>query len=385
MLFENFDLSFGVGESLPEWEPTEDELACAVELNLLNSFRSQFRLFRQRFGSFREMLEAPPEMLDFFPSHSLHSKERFLELRKELQVGREYSKIPSGVEVITYFDRRFPASLREIRTPPPVLYVHGNIEFDHSMSISIVGSRTYTDYGRQMAERFAYHLASWGFTIISGGARGIDSFAHKAALDAKGKTIAVFGCGIDFIFPRENKKLFEKMVESGGAVVSEFPVGTVPEKYNFPLRNRLIAALGRGTLVVEAGEQSGALITAELASEMGKDVFAVPGRLTDMRSRGTNLLIRDGAHIVLDPLDIPISFGLVVVKSSNSSGEKAADGLRGDEALVYESVTLEAKTVDTIVQEVGLPASRVLSALLMLQTRGLVRELSGSRFVRPVV
>jgi DNA processing protein len=219
--------------------------------------------------------------------------------------------------------------------------------------------------------------------IISGGARGIDSIAHQSALKAGGRTIAVFGSGIDFIFPAENKKLFESIAESG-AIVTEFPLGTVPEKFNFPMRNRIISGLARGTLVVEAPEKSGALITAELALQGGREVFAVPGRLTDMRSKGANLLIRDGAHPALDPTDIPLRFGLIVVHTDNPDSGKAAAGLEGDEALVYPAVGLEAKNVDDLVREVGLSAPRMLSTLLILQTRGLIRELPGSRFVRPV-
>ncbi len=367
----------------PVWEPTDDEIACALELNTLSTFRTQFRWLRTKFKSFQAILEAPPDELNVIPERSAFLKKRFIEHRAMLTVGTERAKVPSEVDVITYFDSRYPATLKELHTPPPVLFVRGDLNYEFCSSISIVGTRSFTDYGRQMAEHFAYQLAGWGFTIVSGGARGIDSIAHKSALQAAGKTIAVLGCGIDFVFPRENEKLFDEIAEKG-ALVTEFPMGSVPEKFNFPARNRLIASLGRGTLIIEAAEKSGALITADHALQTGREVFAVPGRITDGRSRGTNRLIQDGAHIALDSTDIPIRFGLIVIEGASPDSDKAAEQLTGDEALVYEAVGLEAKDTDDIVREVGIPAQRVLAALLILQTKGLVRELPGSRFVRPV-
>jgi DNA processing protein len=366
-----------------DWESTPDELACALELNTLSTFRTLFRWLRRKFRSFRSMMDARMDDLDVVPESSAYLKERFLEHRLLLTPGMEMSKLPPDVGIITYFDKKYPESLRELYTPPPVLYVRGDIEYNYSQSMSIVGSRTHSDYGRQMTEHFGYQLAGWGFTIISGGARGIDSLAHKAAINAGGRTIAVLGNGIDIIFPKENEKLFGKIIEKG-AIVSEFPIGTVPEKFNFPMRNRLIAALGRGTLIVEAPDISGALITADLALQMGREIFAVPGRITDGRSRGTNKLIQDGAHIALDPSDIALRFGLTVIEGTVPDSGAIAEQLEGDESLVYEVIGLEAKDTDQIVREASLPAPRVLASLLMLRTKGLIRELAGSRFVKPV-
>jgi DNA processing protein len=384
MLPEEFSLYLFPDDPVPiEWEPTEEEIACALELNTLSTFRSQFRHLRTRFHSFVAMLEAPAEKLDSFPEGSGFLRDRYVDQRAGLRVGTERAKVPGNVTIVTYFDSRYPLQLRGIYNPPPVLYVRGDISFDYNMSLAIVGSRAFTDYGRQTAELFAYQLASWGFTIVSGGARGIDSVAHHAVLNARGKTLSVLGSGIDVVFPAENKDLFGRIAESG-AVITEFPMGTIPDKFNFPMRNRIIAALSRGTLVIEAPEKSGALITAELALQCGRDVFAVPGRITDGRSKGTNLLIRDGAHIALDPCDVPLRFGLIVLDGASPGSEKIAAQLEGDEALVYTAVTLEAKPADAIVREVGISAPRVLAALLILLTRGLVKELPGSRFVRPV-
>ena len=366
-----------------DWEPTEDEIACALELNTLNTFRTHFRRLKGEFRSFRSMLEAPEEALREIPGWADAWRKLFMEQRARLTVGNELSRLPGDVRIVTYFDPEFPPALRELYNPPPVLYVRGDLSYDFPASLSMVGSRVYSEYGRRTAEQFAYQLASWGFTIFSGGARGIDSIAHKGALAAGGKTMAVFGCGIDVVFPAENRDLFARIAESG-AIISEFPIGTVPEKFNFPARNRLIATLSRGALIVEAAEKSGALITADLALQNGPEVFAVPGRLTDGQSRGTNRLIQDGAHLVLDPSDIPLRFGLTLLHADPSFSDKAAEQLKGDEALVYEAVGLEAKSSDALVREVGIPAPRVLAALLILQTKGLVRELAGSRFVRPI-
>jgi DNA processing protein len=384
MLPETFSLSlYPTDPELVEWVATDDEIAVAVELNTLSVFRTQFRHLRTRFKSFRKMLECGASELDSFQDNAEYLKNRFLRQRVSLVPGKERNRIPDDVRVITYFDNKYPLQLREVFNPPPVIYVKGDLSFDFNTSIAVVGSRSHSDYGRQATEHFTWQLASWGFTIISGGARGIDSIAHTIALKAGAKTIAVLGSGIDVVFPAENKKLFESIPETG-ALVTEFPIGTIPDKFNFPSRNRIIAALSRGTLVIEAPEKSGALITANLAIENNRDVFAIPGRLTDGRSKGTNMLIRDGAYIALDPTDIPIRYGLVVVEGGVPDSEKIASQLQGDEALVYALVGLEAKPVDVIVREAGLSAPRVLAALLILQTKGLVRELPGSRFVRPV-
>jgi len=366
-----------------EWEPTEAELAIAVELNTLNTFRSQFRRLKSAFSSFRAMYEAGSADLDAFMGWQPSVRERYVEAVSELRVGTEFSKVPKDVEIITYFDRRYPECVREIYDPPPVLYVKGDLTYDYRASVSIVGTRSNTDYGRTVTEMFSYQLASWGFTVISGGARGIDSIAHRSAMDAGGKTFAVLGCGIDVVFPSENKKLF-KVISEKGALVSEFPMGIYPSKYNFPARNRIIAAMSRGTLVVEAPEKSGALITTDLALQNGREVFAVPGRITDGRSKGTNRLIHDGAQVALEPTDICVRYGLTVLEGEEAGSEEVAANLKGDECEVYGVIGLEAIETDLVVRKVGLPAPRVLSALLILQTKGLVRELPGSRFVRPV-
>jgi len=375
-----------------DWEATRAEIAIAVELNTISSFRTQFRRLRTRFNTFASMMEMSSRDLEYYSDWASNYRELLLERISELRFGDEFRRIPEDVTIITYFDKRYPASLRDIYDPPPVLYVKGDISYEFNTSVAIVGTRMMTEYGCAMVEKFAYQLGSWGLTVISGGARGVDTSAHKACLDAGGKTIAVLGCGIDVVFPAENKKLFEE-IPSHGAMVTEFPMGTIPEKYNFPARNRIIAALSRGTLIIEAPEKSGALITADLALQNHREIFAVPGRITDGRSVGTNQLIRDGAHIALDPMDIAMRFGLTLLESDPAdpadptdpaAPPEAAAQLEGDELLIYNETGLEAKDADEITRDVGLPSNRVLSSLLILQTRGLLKELPGGRFVRPV-
>lgn len=208
------------------------------------------------------------------------------------------------IHVIKVEDRQYPELLRKIYDPPKCLYVIGNIEILNNPSIAIVGSRVASEYGKKAAKYFAYNLAKEGFNIVSGLARGIDSFSHIGALDAYGKTVAVIGCGLDIIYPKENKVLEEKIIKNGGTIISEYPLGTPPRKNHFPARNRIISGLSQGVIVIEAKEKSGSLITADFAIEQGREVFAVPGNINSINSIGTNYLIRDGAILINNYKDV---------------------------------------------------------------------------------
>ncbi len=199
------------------------------------------------------------------------------------------------IQKITIQDQKYPKLLRQIYDPPKCLYIQGNIDILNNPSIAIVGCREPTQYGKSAAKYFAYNLAKNDFNIVSGLAKGIDSFSHIGALQAKGKTIAVVGCGLDIIYPKENEKLAKQILETGGVIISEYPLGTKPDKKNFPARNRIISGISSGIIVVEAKEKSGSLITADFAMEQGKDVFSVPGNINSLNSIGTNNLIKDGA------------------------------------------------------------------------------------------
>ncbi|MBQ3413921.1 MAG: DNA-processing protein DprA [Clostridia bacterium] len=210
----------------------------------------------------------------------------------------------SKIQIIKKENKRYPQKLKQIYSPPQILYAIGNTGILNLPSISIVGGREHTEYGKKSAYYFSYNLAKAGLVIVSGLAKGIDSFSHIGCLAAKGKTIAIIGSGLDNIYPKENEELAKKIIEAGGCIISEYPLGTKPEKRNFPERNRIISGISNSVLVVEAKEKSGSLITANFALEQGKDVFAVPGNINSKNSIGTNLLIQEGAIPVINYKDI---------------------------------------------------------------------------------
>lgn len=257
-----------------------------------------------RFSSAVKTLEASANDLSAIPGIGRVIAGRILKWREHFNLEKEYELMDKyGVAVVTVDEKGYPPLLREIYDPPAVLYIRGSISLDNENCIAIVGARRASYYGINTARRLARELCGRGFCIISGCARGIDTAAHEGAITAKGTTIAVFGCGIDRIYPPENGKLVEKIV-SCGAVVTEFPLGTPPQRQNFPRRNRIISGLSRGVIVVEAGNRSGSLITARMAAEQGREVFSVPGRIDAMVSKGANILIKYGAKPVLSVEDV---------------------------------------------------------------------------------
>jgi DNA processing protein len=283
-----------------------------------------------------------------------------------------------NIRAIPYSDPSYPEMLRAVEDAPVVLYQMGGFETEDKYALAIVGSRRPTDYGVSVAEKLSEDLASMGFTIVSGMARGIDSISHRGALKAGGRTIAVLGSGLDVPYPPENKGLMEKIAREG-CVISEFPPGTRPDKENFPRRNRLISGLSLGTLVVEATYDSGSLITAEYALEQGREVFAVPGNVTSPNSLGTNTLIRRGAVLTRKAEDIveelaPVLKGFIKLR------DKAVLDVTGEEKKLCDLLSGEPKQVDAISRESGLPASKVLGILLGLELKGAVKQISGKRF-----
>lgn len=284
----------------------------------------------------------------------------------------------SGIKAVSLDDPLYPEMLREIYDAPAVFYIKGDIQPEDKYSIAIVGSRKLTHYGRSVAENLSEDLASMGFTIVSGLARGIDSLSHKGALKAGGRTIAVLGSGIDVPYPPENKTLMDNITCSG-CVISEFVLGTPPDKENFPKRNRLVSGLSLGVLVVEAAADSGALITARYALEQGREVFAVPGNITSGNSEGTNYLIKNGAVPVQKATDIieelaPVLKGFIRLKN------KVKIEVSDEEKALCNLLSGEPKQIDMISRESGLPASAVLAILLGLELKGAVKQITGKRF-----
>jgi DNA processing protein len=290
-----------------------------------------------------------------------------------------------GITIVPQDHESYPAPLRNAYDPPLLLYVWGEIQARDRHAIGMVGSRRATPYGRQATQKFSSRLATAGFTILSGLARGIDTTAHEAALEAGGRTIAVLGSGLARLYPPENLSLAENIAAGKGAVVSEFPLETAPDKQTFPMRNRIVAAWAQAVLVVECPEWSGSLITANLASEYGKPVFAVPGPIDKVTSAGCNQLIRDGATLVMEADHILEDLGELPLGHAPRSTPQVAPAvvdLPADEALVFSKLDAGESAVDQIVEATGLPASTVTATLMKLELRRLVRAMPGFRYVR---
>lgn len=289
-----------------------------------------------------------------------------------------------GIAIVTQNDEGYPAPLRDTYDPPLLLYVLGTIEPRDKHAIGVVGSRRATHYGTQATKKLSYQIAQAGFTIISGLARGIDTAAHEAAVAAGGRTIAVIGSGLGKLYPPENLALAEKIAAGFGAVVSEFPLNTAPDKQTFPMRNRIVAAWSRALLVVECPAWSGSLITANLATEYGKPVFAVPGPIDKPSSAGCNQLIRDGATLVADASHLLDDLGQLPFARKASVAEPAVEipELPEEEAAVFAAVTSDESPVDRIIERCGLPAHVVSGTLMKLEMRRLVRVFPGFRYAR---
>ncbi len=289
-----------------------------------------------------------------------------------------------GIYIITQDDSGYPAPLRDAYDPPLLLYVWGKLEDRDRHAIGIVGTRRATMYGRQVTKKFSYQLAHAGFTILSGLARGIDTAAHEGAIAANGRTIAVIGSGLAKLYPPENLGLAEKIAAGNGAVVSEFPLHTAPDKQTFPMRNRIVAAWSRAVLVAESPAWSGSLITANLASDYGKPVFAVPGPIDKPTSAGCNQLIRDGATLVTDACHILDDLGdLPFARKPALPGESSTNPqLPEEEAKILAALGSDESTADRLVEVTGLSAATVSSTLMKLEMRRLVRAMPGFRYVK---
>ena len=318
---------------------------------------------------------------------------------KSLELAQEERGRAAGVgaHVITLDDAAYPAQLKQIYDPPPILYVRGCVEALSRPGIAMVGTRHPTPYGTGMAERLATDLAAHGLVIFSGMARGVDTASHRGALAGKGCTVAVFGTGIDVPYPKENTRLSEQILASGGALISEFPVSTFPAPQNFPIRNRIISGIAIGVLVVEAAEYSGTRITARCALEQSRDVFAVPGNVTNKNSWGPNTLIKQGAKLVATWEDVweelPENVRLALVPpegDASKEGETASlfannPKMSPHESRIYKLLKADESTqIDEIVErlEAELSSSEIFAALFELELAGKVRQLPGKNFVK---
>lgn len=351
-----------------------------VGLNMVKGIgAARLRALLEIFGDARSAWEAPDESLraSGLPNGIV---DNLLKLRSSISLEAVWENIRAqGIRVLIWDDDDYPRRLREIANPPPVLYLRGALSDADEWAVAIVGTRRITAYGHQIAERIAAHLVAAGITVVSGLALGVDTVAHQSALDSGGRTLAVLGSGVDRIYPPRNRKLAEDIIESG-ALISDYPPGTPPEAGNFPPRNRIISGLSLATVVVEAGERSGALITANFAAEQGRDVFAVPGNVLAPQSRGTNHLIQTGAFPLLDPQEILDTLDLTrVVEYRQARIVLPADAT---EARLFDLLEHEPLHVDEIRTQAGLPIEQVTAALALMELKGMVRQVGGMRYVK---
>jgi DNA processing protein len=351
----------------------------------------------ERFGSAGRVLGASVSELSKVEGIGFKTAERIASTRDTFDAAGELELAHKlGVWLIHFHDERYPPVLKRIYDPPPVLYVKGSLTREDNLAISIVGSRHCSLYGQEQSSRFAHLLSSAGFTICSGMARGIDTAAHQGALSAGGRTIAVQGCGLSNIFPPENKRLFELIAESG-ACISELPLRYEPLSVNFPPRNRIIAGLSLGTIVIEAAPRSGALITAKAALDYDREVMAVPGKIDSPLSRGAHQLIKEGARLIESVEDVMDALGHVgeqLEEHVTTAATRASEAverplfdmsqlkLNHDEKTVFDCLDKEPAHIEQIIAESSLAPGSVNAALISLRLKGLIKQLPGSLFVK---
>src|SRR5215470_5999075 len=352
--------------------------------------RLSARLLRE-FGSPDDVFRASPAQLRACAvpadtAQSVAKKEAFKRAEKDLA----YLRKIEGCRLLHWTEPEYPQNLLQIYDPPVLLYVRGDAQVLNAPTISIVGTRKPTLYGTQMAERLGRDLAARGLVIVSGLARGIDAIGHQGALAAKGRAIGVLGTGINVCYPKENRKLYDKVLERG-AIISEFPLHTHAAPENFPIRNRIVAGMPLGVVVVEGAEYSGSLITARLAMEFGREVFGVPGNVTQPVSFAPNQLIKQGAKLVTNGEDVieelPTPIRAALIQAEQANGEQLnlllAASLNASEKKVYEHLSAEeARHIDDIVERSGLNSSEVLATLFDLEMKGIIRQLPGKLFCK---
>jgi len=359
-----------------------------IALNMVSGVGPlSFHALIQHFGSALRALSSTEQELQSVGGIGPKTARAILSFPAEKSAKQEEERARSlGIQILIYPDRNYPASLAEIPSSPPVLYVKGELKDEDRSAIAIVGSRRSTGYGRGVADELAFDLANAGLTIVSGMALGIDTAVHRGALRAKGRTVAVWGSALDIPYPPQNWELAEKIPQSG-ALLSEFPLGTAPLAGNFPRRNRIISGLSLGVVVVEADERSGALITADFAGDQGREVFAVPGSIYLKGSRGCHRLIQTGAKLVESAEDIwgELSLsGRLPTRPTNRNAPKTQGQflLEGEEALLYEMLSDRPLHIDDLIVQSRIPAGRVASLLMNLEIKGYCRQERGKHFQR---
>lgn len=365
-----------------------DSREALVALNMIEGVGPiRVRQLLEHFGEAPKILSASKSQLRQVRGIGEDTADAISNWEKSIDLAGELKRIAEfGCHILTQADENYPKLLKQIYDPPVVLYVKGELNSKDKNSVAMVGSRMTTHYGIEIARKLAYQLAYVGVTVVSGGARGIDTAAHQGALSGKGRTVAVLGTGINLIFPSENAELFER-IAANGAVITQFPFNRTADKQSFPIRNRIVAGMTLGTVVVEANMTSGALITANFATEYGRQVFAVPGRIDSPRSKGCHDLIKKGAKLCEGAEDILSEFEYLFPASNrpptaSETGVLPAIELSENEQKAYDALGDEELNTDDVIRRSGLPSSAVSVALLSLEMKRLVRQLPGKIFVR---
>jgi len=351
-------------------------------LNLLPSLGPvRIKRLIRHFGSPELAWRATRQDLLAVEGISSNLRDKILRERQNIHPERAWEQVlRQECSVVTWEEEHYPVLLREIYDPPPLLYYRGDIGLMNSYCLAIVGSRRHTVYGRENASKFAAGLSNHNITIVSGMARGIDTWAHRGVLGAGGKTVAVLGCGLDICYPPENKKI-KLEIENSGIVISEFPPGYQPLPQNFPRRNRIISGLSWGTLVIEAGGKSGALITADFALEQGREVFAIPGSIASPYSRGCHKLIKEGAKLVEKVEDMLEELSLTVA-ANNTALPQQEQGFNPDEKKLLELIPFEPLALEDLVALSKLSLASLNALLLELELKGAIKQLPGKYFIR---
>jgi DNA processing protein len=367
--------------------PSDQELADIMRLSMVQGVGPRIRqALLERFGSPKGVLSAAPSQLRDVYGVGPKLTEKIVAADREVDVEEEIARCRQhGIDILTEAHAAYPRMLREIHDPPGVLFVRGTLKSDDALGIGIVGTRHASAYGLRQAERLAASLSRAGLTIISGLARGIDAAAHRGALAAGGRTLAVLASGVLNIYPPEHDKLADE-VAARGAVLSESPPLAPPLGGTFPQRNRIISGLSLGVIVIEAGLRSGALITARHAMEQGREVFALPGSVENRSAQGCHRLIRDGAKLIETADDVLEELGPLVEAAPRGDGQivhhPAELQLNELERQVLAAIDGESTSIDAIVSRSGLPVPQVLSTISVLEMRRLIRRLSGSTVAR---
>lgn len=356
-----------------------------ITLNMIDGLGSvRIKALLEHFNEPERIIRASQKELSQVEGIGVKLAGSIIEQLQKIKIDEELKSIEeNNIKIVTILDEEYSKSLKEIYDPSIVLYVKGELPKQNDLSVAIVGSRRASFYGLSTAEKLGMQLAQLGIVVVSGLARGIDTSAHKGALKAGGKTIAVLGSGLGNIYPSENKKLAEE-ISKNGAVVSEFPFNSSPLAFNFPRRNRIISGLSQGVVIVEAAKRSGALITANCALEQGREVFAVPGKLDSLTSSGTNKLIKQGAKLVQGIEDIieELNIKVETKRESQDAGEPKGIELVSSEKILYDLISSDPVHIDNLVGKSGVSSSEAAKVLLNLQLKHLVKELPGKNFVR---